>query len=85
MTDQPDRPRLPPSREMLRAVGQTPMPVDMWTSAEDVERRSRSIRDGDGDPYRVARTELTEACHVRRCSWGLIINGATATRCCSRP
>jgi hypothetical protein len=69
MTDQPDRPRRPPSREMLRAgwpmhyilVGQTPIAVDLWTWAEDVERRSRSIRDGNGDPWRVGRTELTDA------------------------
>jgi hypothetical protein len=43
-------------------VGHTPMAVDLWTWAEDTERRSRSIRDGDGDPWRVGRTELTDAC-----------------------
>jgi hypothetical protein len=42
-------------------VGHTPMAVDMWTWAEDVERRSRSIRDGNGDHCRVGRTELTDA------------------------
>jgi hypothetical protein len=50
-------------------VGHTPMAVDMWTWAEDVERRSRSIRDGNGDPWRVGRTELTDAATSARCSW----------------
>ena len=48
MTDKPDRPRLPPSREMLRAgwpmhyilIGRTPIGVDMWTWAEDCEKHS---------------------------------------------
>jgi hypothetical protein len=92
MTDKPARLRLPPSREMLRAgwpmhyilVGQTPIAVDLWTWAEDVERRSRSIRDGNGDPWRVGRTELTDACHVSTVFMGRLTNSATTASASSR-
>jgi hypothetical protein len=43
----------------------------MWTWSDAIENRIKDIRNGHQDPFRVARTEITDKCSVSTVVLGL--------------